>query len=89
MLSGKTNLGLLGAGLRDNKSSDISDHRQPLTIDSGELKRKLTVVLYCYEAKETYSRIGLLRSYGNLQPYWTTTNLMEVTVVLYCCEAIV
>jgi hypothetical protein len=28
--------------------------------------RKLTVVLDYYEAMETYSRIGLLRSYGNL-----------------------
>jgi hypothetical protein len=28
-----------------------------------------------YEAMETYSRIGLLRSYGNLQSYWTTTKL--------------
>ena len=28
---------------------------------------KLTVVLDYYEAKETCSRIGLLRSYGNLQ----------------------
>jgi hypothetical protein len=24
---------------------------------------------------ESYSRIGLLRSYGNLQSYWTTTKL--------------
>jgi hypothetical protein len=30
---------------------------------------KLTVVLDHYEAKETYSRIGPLRSYGNLQSY--------------------
>jgi hypothetical protein len=34
--------------------------------------RKLTVVLDYYKAKETYSRIGLLRSYGNLQSYSTT-----------------
>jgi hypothetical protein len=32
--------------------------------------RELTVVLDYYEAMETYSRIGLLRSYGNLQSYW-------------------
>jgi hypothetical protein len=32
---------------------------------------KLTVVLDYYEAMETYSRIGLLQSYGNLQSYWT------------------
>ncbi len=35
---------------------------------------KLTVVLDYYEAMETYSRIGLLLSYGNLQSYWTSTN---------------
>jgi hypothetical protein len=43
---------------------------------------KLTVVLDYYEAMETYSRIGLLRSYGNLQSYWTTTKLWKLTVVL-------
>ncbi len=43
---------------------------------------KLTVVLDYYEAMETYSRIGLLRSYGNLQSYWTTTKLRKLTVVL-------
>ena len=31
---------------------------------------------------ETYSRIGLLRSYGNLQSYWTTTTPWKLTVVL-------
>jgi hypothetical protein len=31
---------------------------------------------------ETYSRIGLLRSYGNLQSYWTNTKLWKPTVVL-------
>ncbi len=30
---------------------------------------------------ETYSRIGLLRSYRNLQSYWTTTELLKRTVV--------
>jgi hypothetical protein len=30
---------------------------------------KLTVVLDYYEAIETYSRIGLIQSYGNLQTY--------------------
>ncbi len=43
---------------------------------------KLTVVLDYYKAVETYSRIGLLRSYGNLQSYWTTTKLWKLTVVL-------
>jgi hypothetical protein len=33
-------------------------------------------------SKVTYSRIGLLRSYGNLQSYWTTTKLRELAVVL-------
>jgi hypothetical protein len=40
-----------------------------------------------YEAMETYSRIGLLRSYGNLQSYWTTTKLWKLTVVLNYYEA--
>ena len=31
---------------------------------------------------ETYSRIELVRSYGNLQSYWTTTKLWKLTVVL-------
>ncbi len=43
---------------------------------------KLTVVSEYYEAMETYSRIGLLRSYGNLQSYWTTRKLWKLTVVL-------
>ncbi len=34
---------------------------------------------------ETYSRIGLLRSLGNLQSYWTTSKLF--TVVLDYREA--
>ena len=37
---------------------------------------------------ETYGRIGLLRSYGNLQSYWTTTKLWKLTVVLDYYEAI-
>jgi hypothetical protein len=37
--------------------------------------------------KATYSRIGLLRSYGNLQAYWTTTKLWKLTVVLDYYEA--
>jgi hypothetical protein len=36
---------------------------------------------------EPYSRIGLLRSYGNLQSYWTTTKLWKHTVVLDYYEA--
>ncbi len=32
-------------------------------------------------AKVTYSRIGLLRRYRNLQSYWTTTMLCKATVV--------
>ena len=49
---------------------------------------KLTVVLDLYEDMETYSRIGLLRSYGNLQSYWTTTKLWKLSVVLDYYEAI-
>ena len=45
-------------------------------------RRNLTVVLDYYDAKEPYSRIGLLRSYGTLQSYWTTTKLWKLTVVL-------
>jgi hypothetical protein len=48
---------------------------------------KLTVVLDYYEAMETSSRIGLLRSYANLQWYWTTTKLWKLTVVLDYYEA--
>jgi hypothetical protein len=40
-----------------------------------------------YETMETYSRIGLLRSYGNLKSYWTTTELRKLTVVLDYYEA--
>jgi hypothetical protein len=36
---------------------------------------------------ETYSRIALLRSYGKLQSYWTTTKLWKLTVVLHYYEA--
>ena len=35
---------------------------------------KLTVVLGYYEAKESYSRIGLLQSYRNLQSYWSRSS---------------
>ncbi len=42
---------------------------------------ELTVVLDYYEAKETYRRIGLLRSHGNLQSCWTTTKPSKLTVV--------
>ena len=49
--------------------------------------QKLTVVLNYYEGMETYSRIGLLRRYGNLQSYWTTTKLWKLTVVLDYYEA--
>ncbi len=36
---------------------------------------------------ETYSRIGLLESYGNIQSYWTSTKLWKLTVVLDNYEA--
>ncbi len=49
---------------------------------------ELAVVLDYWEAMETYSRIGLLRSYGNLPSYWTTTKLWKLTVVLDYYEAI-
>jgi hypothetical protein len=45
------------------------------------------VVLNYQEDKETYSRIGLRRSYGNLQSYWTTTKLWKLRVVLDYYEA--
>ncbi len=48
---------------------------------------KLTVVLDYYEAMEPYSRIGLLRSYGNSQSYWTTAKLWKLIVVLDYYEA--
>jgi hypothetical protein len=37
--------------------------------------------------KVIYSRIGLLRSYGNLQSYWTTSKLWKLPVVLNYYEA--
>ncbi len=43
---------------------------------------KLTRILEHCEAMETYSRIGILRSYGNLQSYWTNAKLWKLTVVL-------
>ncbi len=36
---------------------------------------------------ETYSRIGPLRSHGNLQSYWTTARLWKLTVLLDYYEA--
>ncbi len=38
-------------------------------IEGSHGWRKLTVVLNYYKAMETYSRIELLQSYGNLQSY--------------------
>ena len=55
------------------------DHHVQIALKAG---LKLTVVLDYCEAMETYSRIGLLQSYGNLQSYWTTTKLWKLTVVL-------
>ncbi len=45
---------------------------------------------YCelLRSYETYSCIGLLRSYENLRSYWTTTKLWKNTVVLDYYEAI-
>ncbi len=37
---------------------------------------------------ETYSRIGLVGSHGNLQSYWTSTKLWKYTVVLSRYEAL-
>ena len=51
------------------------------------MRWKLTVVLDYYETMETYSRIGLVQRYGNLQPYWTITKLWKLTVVLAYYEA--
>jgi hypothetical protein len=45
------------------------------------------VVLDYYENKETYGRIGLLQSYGNLQSYWTITKLRKLTVLFSCVLA--
>ncbi len=50
---------------------------------------KLKVVLHYYEPMKTYSRIGLLRSCGNLQSYWTATKLLKLTVVLDYYKAMV
>jgi hypothetical protein len=46
------------------------------------------MVVFCRKLiMGTYSRIGLLRSYGNLESYWTTTEPLELTVVLNYHEA--
>ncbi len=55
--------------------------------DFVKLLVKLTVVLDHRDSMETYGRIGLLRIYGNLQSYWTTTKLWKLTVVLDYCGA--
>ena len=54
----------------------------PRKISLRKQNGKLTVVFDYYKAMETYSRIGLLRSYGTLQSYWATTKLWNLTVVL-------
>ena len=59
----------------------------PLSNISSKSTWELTVVLDYYEAMETYGRIGLLRSCGNLQSYWTTAKLYIHTVVWGCYEA--
>ncbi len=61
-----------------------------LRTDSKSSSRaylKLTVVLDYCEELETYSRIELLRSYGNLQSYWNTRKLQKITVVFEYYEA--
>ena len=51
--------------------------------------RQLTIFENTRSARpETYSRIGLLRGYGNLQSYWNTTKILKLTVVLEYHEAI-
>ena len=40
-----------------------------------------------FNSSETYSRIGLLRSNGSFQSYWTTTKIWKLTVVLDFYEA--
>ncbi len=54
-------------------------------------KLNILAVPWCHLKKgrvsETYGRIELLRSYRNLQSYWTTTKLWKLTVVLDYYEA--
>ena len=58
-------------------------HNSSVHVTAPDLfTRKLTVVLDYCEVIETYSRIGLMRSHGNLQSYCTTTKLWKLTVVL-------
>ncbi len=58
---------ILGAGIVGGMS--VHPSYAPTQLRHPRQGWKLTVVLDYYEAKETYSRIGLLRSYGNLQSY--------------------
>jgi hypothetical protein len=54
----------------------------------NDLRLISVTILYLFYKLETYSRSGLLQSYGNLQSYWTTTKLWKLTVVLYYYKAI-
>jgi hypothetical protein len=45
--------------------------------------KKFSYEIQAISKVETYSRIGLLRSYENLQSYWTITKLWKLTVVLH------
>jgi hypothetical protein len=58
---------------------DLAEYIYPFTINQVW---ELTVVLDYYEAIGIYSRIGLLRSYRNLQSYWTSAKLWKLIVVL-------
>ncbi len=65
---------------------------QQVFTNLGMLITDASTALQTDEAKEgffieAYSRIGLLRSHGNLQSYWTTTKPWKLTVVLHYYEA--
>ena len=59
-----------------------SEHGPPVSIEIVKEKKVKIEPNYASVLLETYSRIGLVRSYGNLQSYWTTKYLWKLTVVL-------
>ncbi len=56
--------------------------RRYFTRTAAVVRRRRVTLARSGLLEYTYSRIGLLRSYGNLQSYWTTTKLWKLTVVL-------
>jgi hypothetical protein len=78
-------LGLLS--VVSEKKSDSPSSEESESPSTVLMKRILTQVGLLLFGMGTYSRIGPLVSYRNLQSYWTTTKLWKLTVVLGYYEA--